>query len=131
MTSIKPPGAGTTGPHAVPERADVSGGAPQTDGPESSSFESSLAQANTAHQANQAQHVAASGGPAASGADPIRQLASAVESGAVSLDQAVDQLLGQTLERAARHLSTAQRDELSEMLRAALLSDPTLAALRG
>lgn len=127
MTSIKPPSSGTSGPHAVPERADVSGGSPQADGPESSSFERSLAEAN---QANQAQQVAASGGTAASGTDVIGQLAHAVESGAVTLDQAVDRLVSQTLERASSHLTSVQREELSELLRTALLSDPTLAALR-
>lgn len=125
MSSIKPPSSGTTGPHAVPERADAAGGSPQTDRTESSSFQRSLTEAN---QANQAQQIT---GAAAGNADPVGQLASAVESGSISLDQAVDRLLEQTLEKAGKHLTGEQRAELSELLRGALLSDPTLAALRG
>ena len=125
MTSIKPPSSGTSGPHAVPERADAAGGSQQADRAESSSFQRSLAEAN---QANQAHQVA---GSAASTADPVGQLASAVESGSISLDQAVNQLLERTLEQAGRHLTGEQRAELSELLRSALLSDPTLAGLRG
>jgi hypothetical protein len=54
-----------------------------------------------------------------------------VEGGSVSLDQAVDRLVEQTLERAGKHLTGAQRTELSELLRSALANDPTLAELRG
>jgi hypothetical protein len=54
-----------------------------------------------------------------------------VESGSVSLDQAVERLVDQTLERAGKHLTGPQRAELTELLRAALENDPTLAALRG
>ena len=125
MTSIKPPSSGTQGPHAVPERADAAGGSQQSDRAQSSSFQQSLAEAN---QATQTQQVA---GSAASSADPVGQLASAVESGSISLDQAVNQLLDRTLEQAGKHLTGAQKAELSELLRSALLSDPTLAGLRG
>lgn len=130
MTSIKPPSSGTPGAHA-PEHTDAPGGALRTDSTESSSFQSALAEANQANQAQQAQHVAASASTGAVGADPVAQLAHAVERGAVSLEQAVDQLLDQTLERAGKQLSGVQRQELSEMLRDALLNDPTLSALRG
>jgi hypothetical protein len=128
MTSIKPPSSGTTGPHAVPERADAAGGLQQSDRAQSSSFQHSLAEANQAAPGHQAQQVA---GSAATNADPVGQLASAVESGAISLDQAVNQLLDSTLEKAGRHLTGEQRAELSELLRGALLNDPTLAGLRG
>ena len=125
MTSIKPPSSGTTGPHALPERADATGGSLQTDRAESSSFQRSLAEAN---QANQAEQVTAS---ASGGADAVGQLAKAVESGAISLDQAVEKLVDQTLEKAGRHLTGEQRQELAELLRSAILSDPTLSGLRG
>ncbi|MEY4582604.1 MAG: hypothetical protein RL701_7307, partial [Pseudomonadota bacterium] len=66
----------------------------------------------------------------AAAADPIAQLARSVEAGTVTVDQAVEQLLGQTLARAKKQLSSAQLSELSTLLRDALLSDPTLSALR-
>jgi hypothetical protein len=125
MTSIKPPSSGTSGPQALPERADAAGGSIQTERTESSSFQHSLTEAN---QATQAQQVT---GTAAGGADSVGTLAKAVESGSVSLDQAVEQLVEQTLERAGGHLTGQQRTELSELLRSALESDPTLAGLRG
>ena len=130
MTSIKPPSSGPTGPHTPPDRADTSGGvsqgAQQADSAASSSFQQSLEQAREAHQVSPA---ASSTGT--SGADRIAQLAHSVESGSISLDQAVDELLGQTLARAEKHLSADQRAELSELLRSALVSDPTLSSLRG
>jgi predicted lipid-binding transport protein (Tim44 family) len=131
MSSIKPPSSGTTGPHAVPERADAPGGSQQTDRAESSSFQRSLAEANHANHANHANQAQQIVGAADGSADSVGQLARAVESGSVSFDQAVDQLLEQTLEKAGKHLTGEQRAELSELLRGALLSDPTLTALRG
>jgi hypothetical protein len=127
MTSIKPPSSGTTSPHAVPERADSTGGSTQTERADSSAFQSALSEANRASEAGPAQQISST---SAAAADPVGQLAKAVESGAVSLDQAVDQLLGQTLERAGKHLTAAQRTELSELLRSALENDPVLAGLR-
>ena len=128
MTSIKPPSSGTTGPHAAPERADAAGGTQQPDRAESSSFQRSLSEANQANATGETQQIA---GSQAGSADPVGQLARAVESGSISLEQAVNQLLDRTLEQAGRHLSGEQRAELSELLRSALLSDPTLAGLRG
>lgn len=125
MTSIKPPSSGTTGPHAIPERADAAGGSLQADRAESSAFQQSLAEAN---RANQAQQV---GSAAPSSADPVGALAKAVESGSISLDQAVERLVDATLERAGRHLTGPERAELTELLRSALENDPTLAGLRG
>jgi hypothetical protein len=87
-----------------------------------------LAEANQANATGEAQQIT---GSQAGGADPVGQLASAVESGSISLEQAVNQLLDRTLEQAGKHLSGEQRAELSELLRSALLSDPTLAGLRG
>jgi hypothetical protein len=53
-----------------------------------------------------------------------------VESGSLSLEQAVEQLVDQTLERAGKHLTGEQRAELTELLRSALVNDPTLTGLR-
>jgi signal transduction histidine kinase len=122
MTSIKPPSSGTSGPNALPERADAAGGSLQTDRTESSSFQQSLSEANQAHQV---------GGTTAAGADSVGTIARAVESGSISLEQAVEQLVEQTLERAGKHLTGEQRSELTELLRSALANDPTLAGLRG
>jgi hypothetical protein len=127
MTSIKPPSSGTSGPQALPERADAAGGSQQTDRAESSAFQQSLAEANQASQANQAAGVAGSAG---AHADPVGALARSVESGAITLDQAVERLVEQTLEKAGRHLSGEQRTELTALLRSALQDDPTLAGLR-
>lgn len=121
MTSIKPPSSGTSGPHALPERADETGGSVPADSTESSSFQRSLSEANQAQQTS---------GAASAGADSVGTLAQAVESGALSLDQAVERLVDQTLERAGRYLTGEQRAELTELLRGALVNDPTLASLR-
>jgi len=127
MTSIKPPSSGPTGPNTLPDTSGgVSQGAHSADSAASSSFQRSLEQAREAHQVSP---TASSTGT--SGADRITQLAHSVESGAISLDQAVDELLGQTLARAEKHLNAEQRAELSELLRSALSSDPTLSSLRG
>ncbi|HET8932368.1 MAG TPA: hypothetical protein VFN67_02960 [Polyangiales bacterium] len=71
------------------------------------------------------------GSTAAAGADPVGSLAQAVESGSITLDQAVERLVDATLERAGRHLTGPERAELTELLRSALENDPTLAGLRG
>lgn len=130
MTSIKPPSSAPTGPHIPSDRTDTTGGvshgSQQTEGAASSSFQRSLEHAREAHQVSPT-----SGSTGTSGADRIAQLASSVESGSLSLEQAVDELLGQTLARAEKHLSAEQRAELSDLLRNALLSDPTLSSLRG
>jgi hypothetical protein len=42
----------------------------------------------------------------------------------------VDQLVDRTLSRAQKQLNGSQLDELSGLLRDALLNDPTLSALR-
>lgn len=128
MTSIKPPSSGTSGPQAIPERADAAGGSPETDRAESSAFQQSLAEAN---RANQAQHAGSGAAAPVNNGDPVGALAQAVESGSITLDQAVERLVDVTLERAGRHLTGPERAELTELLRSALESDPTLAGLRG
>jgi hypothetical protein len=64
------------------------------------------------------------------GAERLSALASQVESGHLNMDQAVEQLVDQTVASMGSHLSTAQRAELSELLRSALATDPTLQGLR-
>lgn len=123
MTSIKPPSSGLMGPQSP---TDVSGGIDRASGPASQgNFQATLDQARATQGA---QATAPTGG--ATAADPVAQLARSVESGATTLDQAVETLLGQTLARAQKHLTAPQLAELSGLLREALMSDPTLSALR-
>jgi hypothetical protein len=104
---------------------DVPGGVDRANGPEQGNFQASLDQARAAHSTQATSPTGATAGP-----DSIAQLARAVESGATTLDQAVETLLGQTLARAQKHLTAPQLAELSGLLREALTSDPTLSALR-
>jgi len=134
MTSIKPPSSGPTGPQTLP---DVSGGVDHAAGSPGSartapgSFQATLDQAHAAQSTASTQGAQATAPTGATaGADPVAQLAQAVESGATTLEQAVETLLGQTLARAQKHLSAPQLAELSGLLRDALMSDPTLSALR-
>lgn len=144
MTSIKPPssGSGLNGPQTLPDVSDSSGnvshsGRPDQARPDASpgTFGAALssAQAPVTGQTVQANALAQTGSTSqvsGTASDPISQLAHAVESGSVTVDQAVEQLLGQTLQRAQKQLTQPQLAELSELLRDALLSDPTLGALR-
>jgi hypothetical protein len=126
MTSIKPPSPGLTGPQTLP---DVSGGVDRPTGPADGNFQATLDQAQ-ARASQSTQATAPAGVTGTTGADPVAQLARAVESGATTLEQAVETLLGQTLARAQKHLTAPQLAELSGLLRDALMSDPTLSALR-
>jgi hypothetical protein len=89
-----------------------------------------LDQARASQSTQATSPTGAADGVGAAGADPVAQLARAVESGATTLEQAVETLLGQTLARAQKHLTAPQLAELSGLLRDALMSDPTLSALR-
>lgn len=124
MTSIKPPATGPTGTHTSPEVAGPTGAPGRPDAATSSSFQSSLSQAQSAGSTEQV--TAATGGRT----DPIADLARSIESGSLTFDQAVDQLVDRTLSRAQKQLNGSQLDELSGLLRDALLNDPTLSALR-
>ena len=53
-----------------------------------------------------------------------------MEAGTLELDQAVEELLQRNLGAAAQHLDEAQRVELSELLREALRTDPSLLELQ-
>lgn len=137
MTSIKPP---STGPHTLPDVGETH----KSEGTPGSSFQQVLDQAAAAQtgptgqavQTGQAGQISQiSQAPQVSGTSPsgdiIAALANDVEAGRVSLDQAVDRLLQQTLSKVDRHLNSEQVGELSGLLRDALLTDPTLRALRG
>lgn len=128
MTSIKPPTSGPNGPHPLPDTfdgPDASAGPHRADGTAPGSL-----QPTTTQQANSAAASSQVGGAGGVVGDPIAHLAHAVEAGTLTPDQAVEQLLGQALSRAQRHLSGPELAELTGLLRDALLSDPTLAGLR-
>jgi hypothetical protein len=124
MTSIKPPSSGLTGPHALPDTSDATSTVGSS-GAASSPFQTSLDRARTPALAHTGA-TASSGSVTGAGADPVAQLAHAIDSGSVTLDEAVEQLLGHTLARAGKQLSAPQLAELSGMLREALQNDPTL-----
>jgi len=115
MTSIKPPsGPSTTLPHTVGELQGGSATAP-LDGPDSL-----LGPAGTP--------------PPPSGLAPgnrvdLVELARAVERGQLSMAQAVDQLVEGTVGSLPGRLTDLERAELSELLRQAVVTDPTLSAL--
>jgi hypothetical protein len=71
--------------------------------------------------------------PQASGArasDPIAELARAVRAGAVSKEQALEQLIERAAAGVQHTLSAPQREELVAVLRSSLQTDPALSALR-
>jgi hypothetical protein len=119
MGSIKPPD-GRVPPTAVPS-ASGAGSAAETP---AADFRDAL---SAAERAGAAQAVSPSG---ASAADPIGELSRLVKSGALSADQALDQLVERTLATVGRSLNATQRGELERVLRSALEADPTLRALR-
>ena len=123
MTSIKPPSSGPTGPQSLPDTPDLAG-AQKSEGTTSSSFQQALESA-------QAHQVASTTQVSGTGLDPIAALSQDIEAGRVTLDQAVERLVQQTLTKAEKHLTGEQVNELSGLLRDALLSDPTLRGLRG
>jgi hypothetical protein len=122
MTSIKPPAPGS--PQTTTETPDIAGGT-KSEGADATSFQTAL------EGAQKAQHAGQTGAVGGSGTDPIAALAQDVEAGRITLDQAVERLVDQTLAKTERHLSSDQRTELSSLLRDALMHDPTLSALRG
>jgi hypothetical protein len=145
MTSIKPPSFPTPSDVSAPTgRTESPSGAAagRSEGPSGSSFKQALDQASQVPGAGQAgAHTVESSAYAsetssvshashAGHADPVAGLIRDVEAGRLSMDQAVDRLLTQTLAQADKQLDVAQRAELSGLLREALLNDPTLLALR-
>jgi hypothetical protein len=130
MTSIKPPSFPTPSDASVPTgRTEGPGVSPttagRTEGPSGSAFQQQLS-TEQASQVSGAEQAAAASGP-----DPVAGLIEDVEAGRLSMDQAVDRLLTRTLAQMEGQLDSAQRAELSGLLRDALMNDPTLVALRG
>lgn len=123
MTAIKPPGTDLpTVPHLphAGETAATDVGASANAGPAGASF---------AHELGRAQQLAGQTGVSGV-ADPIAQLASELQAGKLSIDQALDALVDRAVGGVGRQLGVQERADLVEVLRAALGSDPTLAALR-
>jgi hypothetical protein len=128
MSSIKPPDGrlpaaplGPTGNRELggPEGAEKAGGP---------AFRELL---EGARPVDAGQAAAAQAGAAGSvGTDPIHALAQAVRAGAISPQQALDQLVERAASGVASGLSQAQRAELVVVLRTALESDPALRELR-
>jgi hypothetical protein len=81
-----------------------------------------------------ARPVGAAGGAGAAagvaGADPVGALAQAVRSGAMTPQQAVDQLVERAVAAVGRSLSEPQRAELAALMHEALQNDPALRELR-
>lgn len=108
-SSIRPPGAPPSAPAGLAEVNDLKHGAP--------------AEVQSARGAAEPQATAQA--ESASGAW-LRRL----EVGEVTRAQAVEGLVAQAVEaHGGARLSPAQRDELSQVLRAALLDDPVLSGL--
>jgi hypothetical protein len=131
MSSIKPPdgrvpGAGTA---ASSPEGSAAGGVQRSGG----SFEAALdaaeqARAAPSASAAQAGNVQHAGGARA--ADPIAELARAVRGGALSKEQALEQLIERVAGGVHHALSAPQRAELIAVLRSSLQTDPALSALR-
>jgi hypothetical protein len=139
MTSIKPPATGATG---APQLGEIAT-SPNTG---ETKFEQTLEGARAAHSTGATTATGATGATNAThqtgetaapselaaqrGSDPVAALLREIESGQLGMEQAVERLLDQTLERVGTQLSGVQRAELSGLLRDALAHDPTLRALR-
>jgi hypothetical protein len=138
MTSIKPTfGPVTTLPHTV-GGAD-SGPASALDGSESlqqaqrTSDARSTGDLNSVSQGHAAASSSATGGTGQlDGAQKVTlvDLARAVESGQLTMGQAVERLVEGTIGSLPRQLTELERSELSQLLRAALENDPTLSGLQ-
>ena len=127
MSSIKPPdgripGAGSA--PIAPDQGPSVGGAQRTGG----NFEAALEGAERAGGAAQAGAVQQAAG--ARTPDPIAELARAVRGGAITKEQALDQLVERAADGMHQVLSAPQRAELIAVLRSALQTDPALSALR-
>jgi hypothetical protein len=138
MTSIKPPsGPITTLPHtpggldSVPASGlDASEPLQRTAELERTGDVHSVAQGHAAAEAASLEQVGAAG--SAGGAHPVNlvDLARAVESGQLTMGQAVERLVEGTVGSLARQLSEQEHAELSELLRQAVANDPALSTMR-
>lgn len=120
MTTIKPPiGPFTTVPHTT-DAASGLGSLETTRGAVPSGGVSSphVGQAGQAGQTGSAQPVG------------LVDLARAVETGQLSMSQAVERLVEQTLGNLPGPLTELERLELTQLLQNAVAQDPTLRALR-
>ena len=115
-TPIKPPGQGVP-PTSTP---DVDAGrAPGSIKNAGDAFQAALDKASSSN---------ASSAPLA--ADALRTLVADVKAGRTTIGEALDQMVTRALDSGvARTLSPAQRTELANTLRSALLEDPTRVAL--
>jgi hypothetical protein len=141
MTSIKPPsGPLTTLPH-TPEDVSTgpSTGLDQADAaervadPQRTVDLSSVTHGTSSSSAALSPSGVEQSLSAASAAGrPVNlvDLARAVESGQLTMGQAVDRLVEGTVGSLPGQLTELERAELSELLRQAVVSDPTLGALR-
>ena len=126
MSPIKPPdgripGAGAPAPESPAAGVQRTGGG---------GFEAALERAERTAATNAAQAAAVQQAAPSAAADPIAELARAVRTGALSKEQALDQLVERAASSVQRALSPAQRAELTALLRASLQTDPALSALR-
>lgn len=149
MTSIKPPAPGPTSSHPITDAARTGSSdasSPSPAGADGDAFKSALQGAappsGSAPGTGTTHGAGATAGPSTgvatasqlgskAGVDPVSVLVQQVESGRMNMEQAVEQLLNQTVSSFGTQLSAAQRSELSDVLRAALANDPTLRGLRG
>jgi hypothetical protein len=132
MSSIKPPDGRVPGASNAPSAPEGSpaGGVQRSGG----DFEAALDAAEHARAGSAANAAArASDVQQASGVhapDPIAELARAVRAGAVSKEQALEQLIERAAAGVQHTLSAPQRAELVAVLRSSLQTDPALSALR-
>jgi len=131
MSSIKPPDGRVPGAGNAPSSPEGSpaGGVQRSSG----SFEAALDAAEQARASSAASAAQASNVQQASAArapDPIAELARAVRGGAISKEQALDQLVERVAGGVQHALSAPQRAELIAVLRSSLQTDPALSALR-
>jgi hypothetical protein len=138
MTSIKPPaGPITTLPHTSEgvDPASVTG----TDAAESLQQTADLQRTGDLRSVSQGHAAGASASlenvGQANSAGGVQQvnlvdLARAVESGQLTMGQAVERLVAGTVGSLARQLTELERAELSELLRQSVANDPALSAMR-
>jgi hypothetical protein len=84
----------------------------------------------SSERAGQSAETTAVQGSAATGGDAVSALVAQINTGRVSMEQAVEQLLQHTVATMGGYLSGGQTAELAELLRSALTNDPTLRALQ-
>lgn len=125
MSPIKPPDGRIPGAGSTPPAPEGTGGVGRSGG-----FEAALERAERTAAAGAAQAAGVQQAASAGAADPIAELARAVRGGAISKEQALEQLIERAAGGVQAVLSPAQRTELIAVLRSALQTDPALSALR-